>query len=155
MVMNFADIATRKVEEIERPPLPPVGTYRWLVTKLPEQSKVGKDDQYDVVTFYVKAVEALDNVDMESYKGEVNGILLRKAFLFDTLDEAKFEQTLFNLRTFLEKHLRCAEAGTTINEALNAAVNGEFLGDVRWTQDKRDESGETFQAEIGRTAPVE
>jgi hypothetical protein len=26
---------------------------------------------------------------------------------------------------------------------------------VVWKQDKRDQSGETFNAEIGRTAPVE
>lgn len=153
MVMNFADIATKKVEDVERPALPPVGTYRWRVTKLPEQSKVGKDDQYDVVTFYVQAQEALDNVDLEDYKGEVNGILNRVQFMFDTLDEAKFEQTLFRLRTFTERHLKCAEPGMSINEALNAAIGQECLGDIKWRQDKNDP--DTMYAEIGRTAPVE
>lgn len=151
MAMNFADVANKKMDEIERPPLPPVGTYRWRITKLPEQTEVGKDNEWDVVNFYVQAVEALDNVDMDDYKGEVSGILNRVSFMFDKNDEAKFEQTLFRLRTFLEKHLGITAESVT--EALNDSVGAEFLGDIAWRQDKNDE--EMFYAEIRKTAPVE
>jgi hypothetical protein len=153
MALNFADIASKKVEDVERPPLPPVGTYRWKVTKLPEQTKRGQDDQWDVVEFAVQAQEAYDNVDMDDYKGDVTGIFNRVTFMFDTTDEAKFEQTLYRLRTFLERHLRCSEEGMSVSEALNASVGQEFLGDIKWRQDKNDQ--EMFYAEIGKTAPVE
>lgn len=152
MAINFADVATKKVDEVERPPLPPVGTYRWRVSKLPTQESRGQDNQWDIVEFAVQAQEALDNVDMDDYKGDVSGIFNRVTFMFDTQDEAKFEQTLFRLRTFLERHLQCAEEGMSINEALNATVGNEFLGDIKWRQDKNDP--ETFYAEIGKTAPV-
>lgn len=151
MSLNFADVANKKIDEIERPPLPPVGTYRWRVLRLPEQSKVGKDDQYEVVNFSVQAIEALDDVDMDDYKGDVTGILNRVQFMFDTQDEAKFEQTLFRLKTFLQKHLLLDSESVT--EGLNDSVGSEFLGTIKWRQDKNDP--ELFYAEIGRTAPIE
>lgn len=151
MALNFADVASKAMDEIERPPLPPVGTYRWRVTKLPEQDTVGQDDAWDVVNFQVQAVEALDNVDMSDYKGEVTGITQRLSFMFDKNDEAKFEQTLFRLKTFLEKHLGLNEP--TLAENLNASVGGEFLGDIVWRQDKNDP--DLFYADIRKTAPLD
>lgn len=153
-MVDFASIASKKVEDVERPPLPPVGTYRFRVIKVPESSKSG-DDQWEFIRFNCKAVEALDNVEVGDYPGDITNILLQKVFVFNTQDEAAFETTLFQLRLFCEKHLQCVEDGMSIAEMLNNSVNAEFLGDVRWKQDKRDESGETFNAEIARTAPVE
>lgn len=154
MALNFAEIASKRVEEVERPPLPPVGTYRFRVTKVPESTK-SQDEQWEFLRFNCKAIEALDNVDTAEYPGDISNIMLSKSFVFNSADEAAFETTLFQLRQFCEKHLKCVEEGMTIAEMLNASVNAEFLGDVRWQQDKRDQSGETFNAEIGRTAPVE
>lgn len=153
-MVDFASIASKKIEEVERPPLPPVGTYRFRVTKVPESKKSG-DEQWEFLRFTCKAVEALDNVETSDYPGDIANVVLSKSFVFNSADEAAFETTLFNLRQFCEKHLRCTEEGMTIAQMLNATVNAEFLGDVKWQQDKRDESGETFNAEIGRTAPVE
>ena len=150
---DFNSIASKKIADVERPPLPPVGTYRWRVSKLPEQATVGSNEEWDVVNFNVQALEALDNVDMSDYKGDVSGIFSRLSFMFDKNDEAKFDQTLFRLRTFLEKHLKCAEEGMSVNEGLNASVAQEFLGDIAWRQDKN--GPELFYAEIKRTAPVE
>lgn len=154
MALNFADIVAKKVEEVERPPLPPVGTYRFRVMKVPESTK-SQDEQWEFLRFNCRAIEPLDNVDLSDYKGDPTNIMLSKSFVFNSADEAAFETTLFQLRTYLEKHLQCIEPGMTIAEGLNASVNAEFLGDVAWKQDKRDQSGETFNAEIGRTAPVE
>lgn len=150
---NFADIASKPVADIERPPLLPVGTYRWRVTKIPEQTSVGQDNQWDVVNFACQVVEVLDNVDREDYKGNPIGVPNRVSFMFDTTDEVKFEQTLFRMKTFLEKHLKVAEAGMAVTEALNASQGAEFLGDIKWRPDKNDQ--EVFYAEIGNTAPVE
>lgn len=151
---NFAEIASKRIEDVERPPLLPVGTYRFRVMKVPESTKSG-DEAWEFLRFNCKVIEALDNVEVGDYPGDIANIILSKAFVFNSNDEAAFETTLFNLRQFCEKHLRCTEEGMTVAEMLNASINAEFLGDVRWQQDKRDQSGETFQAEIGRTAPVE
>lgn len=153
-MVDFASIASKKVEEVERPPLPPVGTYRFRVMKVPESSK-SQDEAWEFVRFNCRAMEPKDNVDLDGYKGDPANIMLGKSFVFNTQDEAAFETTLFQLTQFCEKHLRCTEPGMSIAEMLNATVNQEFLGDVVWRQDKRDQSGETFNAEISRTAPVE
>lgn len=153
-MVDFASIASKKIEEVERPPLPPVGTYRFRVTKVPESTK-SQDEQWEFLRFNCRAIEALDNVETSDYPGDIANIMLSKSFVFNSADEAAFETTLFQLRTFCEKHLNCTEPSMTVAEMLNASVNAEFLGDVKWQQDKRDQSGETFNAEIGRTAPVE
>lgn len=153
-MVDFASIASKKIEEVERPPLPPVGDYRFRVTKLPTSTKSG-DEAWEFLRFVCKVVEPLDNVDTTDYPGDLSNAVLSKSFVFNSNDEAAFEQTLFNLRQFCEKHLMVAIPGMTIAEMINATVNAEFIGSVRWQQDKRDESGETMNAEIGRTAPVE
>jgi len=151
---NFAEIASKKVEDVEQPPLPPVGTYRFRVTKLPEVTK-SQDEAWEFLRVPCKVIEAQDNVDLSDYKGDPQNIMMSVSFVFNTQDEAAFETTEFRMRQFFEKHVGCVEKDATIAQMLNASVNGEFLGDVKWKQDKRDASGETMQAEISRTAPVE
>ena len=151
---NFADIASKRVAEVEAPPLAPVGTYRWQITKLPEVTK-SADEKWEFLRVPCRVVEALDNVDLSDYKGDPTGIIMSVSFVFNTEDSAEFEKTEWRMRQFFEKHVGCVEEGATVAQMLNASVNGQFLGDVKWRQDKRDESGETFQADIAKTAPVE
>lgn len=151
-MLNFADAAQKKVAEIERPPLPPVGTYRWSITKLPAVTTTN-DGKWDILTVNIRAVEALDDVDIESYSGEVTNITNQVKFMFNKEDEAEFEKSLFRARTFFEKHVRCAEEDDTIAQALNKSVNQQFLGTIAWQQDKNDQ--EIFYANISRTAPLE
>lgn len=151
---NFADIANKKAEDVERPPLPPTGTYRFRVQKLPTTSKSG-DEAWEFLRVLAKVVEPLENVDVDSYPGDIGNVVLSKSFVFNCNDDAAFETTLFNFKQFVLSHLKVGDPSMTMSELLNATVNAEFLGDVKWNQDKRDESGETFNAEIGRTAPVE
>lgn len=153
-MVDFASIASTKVEDVARPPLPPVGTYRFRVTKIPVTTP-SQDQAWEFLRFNCKVMEPMDNVEIGDYPGDLANIMLSKSFVFNTQDEAAFETTLFQVRQFCEKHLQCVEPGMSIAEMLNNSVNAEFLGDVRWQQDKRDQSGETFNAEIGRTAPVE
>lgn len=152
MAINFADVASKKMDEVERPPLPPVGTYRWQITKLPEASTSG-NGEWDIVNISVRAVEALDDVDMSDYKGEVTNIMQSVRFMFNKQDEVEFEKSLFRFRTFLEKHVQCAEPDMSIAQAMNAAVNQQFLGTIAWRQDKED--AELFHANISRTAPLD
>lgn len=152
MAINFADVASKKMDEVERPPLPPVGTYRWQITKLPEAS-TSANGEWDIVNISVRAVEALDDVDMSDYKGEVANIMQSVRFMFNKQDEVEFEKSLFRFRTFLEKHVQCAEPDMSIAQAMNAAVNQQFLGTIAWRQDKED--AELFHANISRTAPLD
>lgn len=152
MTLSFASIADKKIDEVERPPLPPVGTYRWKITKLPELSKSG-DEKWEILTVNVRAIEALDDVEVSDYPGDITGIMQSVRFMFNLEDQAEFEKTLFRVRTFFEKHVQCAEAGMSIGQALNASVGGEFLGAIAWRQDKNDE--DVFHANISRTAPLE
>lgn len=152
MALNFADIAGKKMAEAERPPLPPVGTYRFSITKMPEASEAGAG-KWDILTFQCRALEALDDVDMSDYKGEVTGITGQVKFMFNKEDEVEFGKSEYRARTFLEKHLKCAGPDDTFGQAMNASVNQQFLGTIGWRQDKNDP--EVFYAEITRTAPLD
>jgi hypothetical protein len=151
-MLNFAEAATKKIADVERPPLPPVGTYRWQVVSLPQASTT-TDGKWDILTVPLRAVEALDDVDMSDYKGDVTGIVNSKRFMFNKEDEAEFEKTMFQVRTFFEKHVKCAEEGDTIGQALNNSVGQQVLGTIAWKQDKNDP--EVFHANIARTAPLD
>lgn len=151
---NFNDILTKTADEVEKPALPPVGTYRWKITRIPEQT-TSASEEWDIVNFSVQAAEAMDNVDTDDYKGDIANIRNRKSFLFNKNDEAEFDRTLYNLRNFLENHVRCWESGMSLGEALNAANGQEFLGDIVWREDKREGNEGEFQADIGRTAPLD
>lgn len=152
MALNFNDVANRKPEEIERPPLPPVGTYRWTITKLFNQT-TSNDGKWDILNFPVRAVEALEDVDMEGYKGEVTNIVQSVRFMFNKEDEVEFEKTLDRVKTFLTKHVKCWEDGEPMSLGLNNSVNQQFLAPIVWSQDKQDP--ELFHANIGKTAPLD
>lgn len=152
MSLNFADIAGKKLDEIEKPPLPPVGTYRWIITKLPEVT-TSPDGKWDILNINCRAVEALDDVDMTDYSGQVTNIVNRLSFMFNKEDEAEFEKSLYRARTFFENHVRCAEPGDTLGQAMNNSVNQSFNGTIAWRQDKND--SDVFHANIGKTAPLD
>lgn len=154
MSLNFRDIAKKKLEEVERPPLPPVGTYLWLVTKLPV-IETSADEKWDYVIFPVKIVAPTEDVDSDAINayGDITKYQTTHRFIFDKNDPAKFAQTEFNLRRFLEEHLKCADPSMSMTEAMNAAVNNQFLAPIVWRADKND--AELMHANIGRTAPTE
>jgi hypothetical protein len=150
--LNFADIASKKMADIERPPLLPVGTYSWSVIKIPSIVTTA-DEAWDIVEFQVRAVGHEDDVDPADYPGEIVGVQQRLAFMFDKNDEVKFMQTEFRLRMFLETHLKVSGPDDSMGQALNQSVNAQFLGVIGHKQDKND--AELFHANITRTAPLD
>lgn len=152
MALNFSDVASKKLADIERPPLPPIGTYRWAVTKLPE-STISADGKWDILNFPVRAVEAMEDVEMDGYKGDVNNIIQSVRFMFNKEDEVEFEKTLDRVKTFLIKHLQCGDEADALNVAINNSVNQQFLAPIVWKQDKQDL--DIFHANIGKTAPLD
>lgn len=152
MALNFADVASKKMAEIERPPLPPVGAYRFSITKLPEVT-TSNDGKWDILTIPCRALEAVDDVDMSDYKGEVTNIVQSVRFMFNKEDEVEFEKSLFRAKQFFVNHVQCAGDDDALMEALNNSVNAQFIGTIAWKQDAND--AEVFHANISRTAPVE
>lgn len=150
MALNFADVAKQKLNEIERPPLPPTGEYRFQIPKLPDM-RTSDDGKWDFCTFNVKALEAV-TADLSDYAGDVTNILQRVQFMFNKEDETEFKRTLFNLRRFLEDHVQCADPSDDLMQAINKSVNQQFLGTITWKPDKNDP--EIQYANITRTAPL-
>jgi len=157
MAMDFNKALSTKMEDVQRPPNPPIGHYVFQVAKVPAMTqKEGSD--YQIVEFSVKGVsvfEDANDVDADELKayGKVTNILTRKTFLFNTTDDAAFATTLFQLRTFLADHLQIEGAQEmSMNEALNASVNKRFVGELRHRPDKNNP--EVVYAEVGRSAPV-
>lgn len=153
--LDFASIADRKLEEVERPPLPPAGTYVFQCTKMPEIS-TSNDGKWDIVNIPLRAVEAYepDESMMEQIQayGKVTNINLSHRFMFNKEESTEFERTQYNLKRCLEEHFK-VEKGLGFKQALAAIVNQRVVASVVWKQDKND--AELYHANIGKTAPVE
>lgn len=155
MAMNFNDALNAKLADVERPALMPVGTYEWLIYKVPGQDEIeSPNGSWDTIDIPLKCLRATDDVDedaLQTFKGDVKGQLQTIRFMFDKNDAHKFDETLFKLRRFLEEHVG-VEKGLNVKEGLNAAVNKRIFGAIVWKQDKNDQ--ELFHANMGKTAPI-
>lgn len=155
MSFDFKDIAKVKLDEVKKVPLPPVGTYRWVITKLPNIREFkGKDGrEWQSMEFPIQVVQALEDVDPAGYPGEITEIRQSLSFMFDRSDEAEFIKAQNRIKNFFTKILQCVGEDATIGEGMNAAVRGQFLAPITWVPDKNDES--VMQAQLGRAAPLD
>lgn len=154
MPMDFTSSLDHKVEEIERPPLLPTGTYRWLVEGQPEIDTIA-DGRFDVCDFKMKCVGPEEDVDPDDLTafGDTSNVRRRLRFLFNKEDDAAFKRTEWQLRDFLENHLAIStKSGMTLKELLAEAPNSMCLGVVSHRPDKNDP--ERFYDEIKKTAPI-
>lgn len=155
MSFDFKEIAKTKLDEVKKVPLPPVGTYRWVITKLPaiRDFKGGDGTEYQSVEFPVQAVQALEDVDVTEYPGEISEIRQSLSFMFDRNDEVAFIQAQNRVKNFLVNILQCVGEDASLAEGFNASVKKQFLAPITWTPDKKDES--IIRANIGRVAPLD
>lgn len=153
-MLDFRNIASKKLEDIERPKNPPVGSYLWQITKVPAIETL-PGDLWDVVDFQLKGIApvAVDPEALTEWGGDVTKLRLRHRFMFSKTDPIEQDKSVWRLRDFLENHVKTATPDMSLTEAMNSAVNGQFIGDIAWQQDKKDES--IFHTNIGKTAPVE
>lgn len=152
--MKFTDALDRKMEEVKRPPNPPVGHYTWQVKKHPDSDSFDSRNSgktFDRLEFQMSCVEPSDDVDTDDLAeyGNVAGFLTRKSFLFDNEDEQAFERSLYNLKRFLE-HLGVDADSMSLSEALAATVGAQCLGELKHRPDPNDP--EIIYAELGKTA---
>lgn len=158
MALNFNDVLSTKLSEIERPPLIPMGHYIGRVTKVPGLETVGKGE-WDTCDFPIQLMQAQDDVDpeaLQAYGGLGKHSVLQKRFMFNKNDESSFKRTLFNLKRFLADHLKIAGAdddNTPLKQALNDSFGKDVMVFIKHRQDKEDK--ELFYAEISQTSPVE
>lgn len=152
---SFNEVLSKSAESIERPPLPPKGTYVLAVAGQPKPPRESK--QWEVLDIQLRGVRPDANaadVDMDALKayGDPKNILVRKSFLFDTTDNAAFANTEFQLREFLVKHLGL-DASLSIKELLALSVNKQCIGVIDFRPDDNDP--ERIYVDLKRTAPVE
>lgn len=147
--MEFTKILNKKLEEIERPPLPPVGTYVMKVTKVPEQMERG---DYKIIEFNFSGIEAMEDVDADELAafGPVTNVMARRAFMFGD-DETSNDRAIFNLKRFLEEHLLVEDA-ESIQDGLAASPNHQCLVTLAHNQDKNDP--EVYHVNVKATAPA-
>lgn len=153
--MNFMDTLNQNVGAIERPPLIPIGTYIFTIKKVPAVDTIAQG-RYDVLDFMLKLEQAREDVDQADLAkfGGLNNTYVRHRFMFNKEDEAAFARTLFNVKRFVEDHLKVPGAASmALKEALNACVNTQGLVTIGWRPDGTDP--EVMYAEPKRTAPLE
>lgn len=154
--MNFTDIMDESIANVERPPLAPIGSYVMQIIKLPDQRELTSDKgSWDVIEFAsIRVIRPGDDVDPEAFAswggkpGDIQG--LRKTFMFDKSSEVSQKQTLANLKEFIRDHCGVNISGMSTRQALNAAVNQQFLGVVGY---RSSEDGRQFY-QLGKSAPV-
>lgn len=152
--MDFSSALDTKIEDIERPPLLPQGTYRWMVTKHPEIDTIA-DGRFDVCDYTLKCLGAQDDVDAEDLSkfGSLENVTRRFRFMFNKQDDQAFQKTEFYHKQFLTEHLGIkAKKGASIKTLMAEAQNCVCLGLVTWRADKTNP--EVQYDEIKRTAPV-
>lgn len=152
---SFNEVLTKAAETIERPPMPPKGTYVLAVAGQPKPPRESK--QWEVLDIQMRGVRPDMNagdVDLDELKayGDPKNIIVRKSFLFDTTDNAAFANTEFQLREFLVKHLGL-DGSLTIKELLAMSVNKQCIGVIDFRPDAEDP--ERVYVDLKRTAPLE
>ncbi len=156
---DFNEIMGKTVEETQRPPLPPIGTYEMFVNKIPESRDiVSPKGSWNAIEFTFTATRALDDVDQDELReyGAPKQIMgLRRSFMFPKgntpEDKTAFAQTEANLKDFLTKHLGI-DPKLSYKEAFTVAVNKKCLGSVAHRQDPNNP--ENFYPDLKRTAPI-
>lgn len=153
--MNFNDILDTKVSDIEKPPLPPFGLYKMIVTKYNLRDFTDKNGkEWQSLDFIMRGLEAGENVDTDALDayGPVKNIVLSRGFMFDKDDDTSFLTTLNNVRSFIEKHLGIEIGKASIKEILPKTINAVCMCDVQYQPDKNDASN--MFARIKGTAAV-
>ncbi len=158
--VDFNKALETKASEVKAVPIPPTGHYIFQVTGVPA---IVTDQRWQRVDINVRAVSVyedandVDSDELSAY-GKVTSITNRVSFMFDSEEGTETDLIRFQnqVKRFCADHLKIEGAeDMSLKQMLNAAVNKRFVGQIVHKADKRDSTGETMQANISRTAPVE
>jgi len=158
--LDFNKALDVKASEVKAVPVPPVGHYVWQITGIGE---INQDNEtWDMINIPCQAVsvfEDADDVDREALVeyGKVTSIRNRVSFMFNKKEgtEAELIGVQNRVKRFCVDVLKI-EGGEnmSLRELLSSVKNKRFIAPITHSLDKRDPSGETMQANIGKTAPI-
>lgn len=137
--MRLSEKLAKVVDDVKRPPIPPIGSYVASIKSHPEVEDItGRDGTiYEKYTFKCQLVSPIevDEDDIAAF-GSVAGYPFKVDFLFNTDpdEEAKAEATTFYMVTFL-KACGAAAEGMSIQEAMAAAPGCQFGVDMGHRKD--------------------
>lgn len=156
-MVDFSKTLKKKLEDVKRPPLIPVGTYTGRVAKQPEFNESG-DGKWKTIDFQLQLVEAGPDVDQEAlaeYGGLSKGSIIRHSFMYSTEDTAEAnanaDRTTFRLKQFLTEHL-AIEGVEDLDQAIANSLNQQCMVHVGWRPDKNDP--EVQYNMVKKTAPL-
>lgn len=156
MSLDFTEALDINTDDIERPPLPPIGHYTWQITDYALGEINSNNGSWDTVDFTVQCIEAMEDVDPDKLEdaGGVASIRLRQRFMYPKgttpEDELNKKRTLSRLKMFLVEH--CGMESGKLKTIIAESKGCTFLADIRH-RPNRDDPENPF-AELGRTAPV-
>lgn len=152
---RFSETLEKSVADTKRPPVLPAGHYVFAIAKMPEiRETTSKKDgtTYEIVGFQLKVVAPHDDVDpdeLSEYGNPINQPA-RLEFMFSNGDEARFAQTEYRLKQFLEN---CGlDTSVSYKQAMSESVGAQFLGQIAHRMDP--ENPEVVYAEVKRTAKL-
>lgn len=154
---SFADIANKKANEVEKPPLPPVGKYVMQVTNEPAITKKSSDKgDFEIIDFNLQGVQHLDGVDIQELAkfGGAKGVRIRHSFIFNTSpdEEASFQRTEYYLTQFLREHLKVGKETDTLSALLGQVKGKQVIVDVGLRPGQKPDE---FFPDVKSTMPVE
>ncbi len=145
MATNFAEILSKRTDEIERPKPLPVGTYLAMVEGAPELREIGKKST-PAAEFKFRILSPGDDVDREALTamGGIGEHRMRKPYFLT-------DESLYRLKEFLVDHLGIAENGRPIGQLLSEAPNQQVYVTV---SHRPSEDGSQIYAEVKSTSKV-
>jgi hypothetical protein len=154
---RFSDALNRQMEDIKRPPPLPIGHYILSIPKMPSPPEPLSSNKgsFEKLTINLVTVAATDDVDPDELAeyGNPAGVQLRIDFIFNTdeAEVAKFEGTMFRLKSFMS-HCGIDADGMTLGEAMTQLAGAQVIGEVKHRPDPQN--AEIVYNEVARTAPV-
>lgn len=155
-MVDFASIADKKPEQVERPPLVPAGSYIALVHSYDIGEVSSEKGNWDRVNFRLAIQSPLDDVDPDdiaAFKGNLQGQMLERTFMFDKNDESSFVKTENQLKRFLQDHVGVWKDGEPLKKAMEDAKGQPLMIVVSHRPDKNDP--EVFYANVQQTGPAD
>lgn len=151
---KFSETLDRKAEEIQRPPLLPIGNYIGKCIKPfsvvdMEFTRDGEKVQAERIEFQcaIVAAEEVDEDDLAEY-GNVANVPFRVDFLRDVEENANQARTDFQIRSFLEA-AGALEDGMSLEEGLANIVGCEFGVEISHRPDKNNP--DVFYLNVAKT----
>lgn len=152
-MVNFSEALDTNVDDIEKPPTQPQGTYGWRVNKIPQLTE-SKSGEWNFIRFPIVATHAEDDVDTDELEefGALGQALNDITFMAPTEEgpegDAARKKAVYQAKQFMVNVLRVE--GGTFKELLDNALGGEFLASATW-----DVQGDDTFIRVKNYAPMD